>query len=161
MPRRLRPDDGRLSLDTWAPILGIPVDSLKFARRHGQFPTGSLPEGLGVASARACRARGASLEAAGNLLGYISGLSVEALERIFGAGRTHALVVGKLVLPKLVRPDDVIQNETVRGCLPAAWAQGLYPALINIEAIWRAILAAVAKLDTPAGRNCPQVTRTQ
>jgi hypothetical protein len=161
MPRRLRPDDGRLSLHTWSRLLDIPLGSLKFARLHGQIPTGSLPEGLGVAAARAARTRGASLEAAGNLMGYVSGLSVEALERTFSSGRTHVLLVGQMVLPRLLKPADVLNNPEVVNNLPAAWAAGLTPVLLDIQAIWLRILEEVRKLDGAAKETCPQVKQTQ
>jgi hypothetical protein len=140
--------DRRLGLKQWATLLDIPFGSIKFARRHGQFPTGSLPEGLGVAAARAARTRGASLEQAGNLLGYLSGLSVDALERRFAAGCTHVLMMGEKVLCRLVPPEAVIQNKTVQDNLPAAWAAGLTPTLIDVGAIWRRIKEEVAKLDS-------------
>jgi hypothetical protein len=151
----------RLSVRQWAEILGIPYPSIRHARNLGQFPGSGLQHGLGLASARVARTRGASLEQAFNLAGYIYGLSVADIEGRFAAGATHVLMLGEKVMCRLVPPEAVLNNPVVMEHLPLAWQQGLTPVLLNIEAIWKAILEAVAKLDAPAGQTCGQAARTQ
>lgn len=140
-------------------LTGVPIDTLRdfrrpggitqpdFRGRRGVKALWSRPRVLGIRTARTARSVGADLRQAGAFLEYLASLSVAQLERHFARGKRYALVFNGRVFPTLVHQESVTENPVVQEALPDAWAAGLAPVLIDVQAIWNRLKEAIAALD--------------
>jgi hypothetical protein len=98
---------------------------------------------LAVALGRGLRANGVTLEAAGNAMNYVMGLSEAQLGRALAPGRTHIVMVGTQVAERLFSPEEIA------GSRPLRLAQEAGAPIISLDLgrLYRNLMSEVAEAE--------------
>lgn len=107
---------------------------------HRQFLTVQV---LAIALGRGLRANGLTLEAAGNAMEFVMGLTEAALEETLANGKTHLVMVGAEPADSLLSPADIAASRP----LPMAKAAGAPIISIDVGKVYRNLMAQVARTE--------------
>jgi hypothetical protein len=138
-------------------LTGVPYGTLKRLRAAGSVLAAQpgrrgrghsdlwAPEqALALAVARGLRSCGVVAADAEAVLQYLWGQTASALKKQFRADRTCLMLVlgprGTNCLARLVRRQDVLDNEEINALSGTALGSGIAPSALDVAAIWAFIL---------------------
>jgi len=144
------------TLDSWARAGIVQADIP--ARGPGCHRLFSLVPVLAIAIGRSLRATGASLAIAGDITEFLTSLSHENLSSAFAAGRTHIMIAGDKVLPRLLPLDAIKDNPGITEAAAQAREDGIdvvAVAVVDIKGAYDRLCSKLEKLigDRPKAQS--------
>lgn len=150
------------------PLLGCKESVIKFARMCGSIKAAwpgkpgwagdlwSEQQVLGLAVARALKARGVAQDHAWSVYEFISGMTVEQLETHFAEGRSVMIVVGFVAAAQLTSRDALAV--AVADNAEALKAAGLTPWGIDVGIVWAKLRDRLKAMDAAAAKPADEPT---